>query len=115
MNVYVYEGELYCEDCGMAIREEIVSDDMGPADPDNDWSYPSNIFPKGPYLLTALETDCLVRCASGANCLNGIVLPDGKRVGVRLENRGHGNATSLKRAVYDAACDTLRIKRSEAY
>ncbi len=46
--VYVYQADLLCEDCGKARRDSIASAGDSPADVDDESSYDSDDFPKGP-------------------------------------------------------------------
>jgi hypothetical protein len=48
MLVYVYKAALYCEACGEGIRYELTAKGKAPTDPDNESSYDSDDFPKGP-------------------------------------------------------------------
>lgn len=117
MNAYIYAADLYCEDCGKAIRERLNSlcpicgeiitiigrtaDDrlMGscgdafqkekweyPKDPDDESSYDSDEYPKGPYPDGGGESDSPWHCGAGSDCLNAIELSDGTKVGAWLEN-----------------------------
>ena len=48
MLVYVYQAALYCEDCGVKIREDLTAEGKAPADPEDAGSYDSDDFPSGP-------------------------------------------------------------------
>jgi len=48
MLVYVYAADLLCEDCGKKCREELTAEGKAPEDPDDEVSYDSDDFPKGP-------------------------------------------------------------------
>ena len=92
MEVYIYAADIYCKECGEAIRKEIAEEDefryakITPSNPDNEWSYDSGEFPKGPYPDGGGEADCPQHCGSGPECHNAIELPDGTKVGAWLEN-----------------------------
>ena len=86
MNVYIYAADIYCEECGEAIRKQITQEGHAPADPDDEWSYDSDEFPKGPYCNGGGEADSPQHCGSGEDCLNAIEFPDGFRCGAWLEN-----------------------------
>jgi len=62
VNVYVYMGDLYCENCGEILTSE------------------------GPYPDGGGPADCPRHCAAGSNCLNAIELSDGQKIGAWLEN-----------------------------
>jgi hypothetical protein len=83
MNVYVYAADLFCEDCGEAIRARIDKEGQGPNWPDDETSYDSDEYPKGPY--PSDESDYVGHCAAGEDCLNAIQLPD-RKIGAWLEN-----------------------------
>lgn len=50
-DVFIYAAELYCADCGQAIRDDMAEKlpSNVPADPDAESSYDSGDYPKGPY------------------------------------------------------------------
>ncbi len=55
---YMYQAALWCEECGEKLRSEIpVPPD---ADPDDETSYDSDDYPKGPYAVS--ESDCPQYC-----------------------------------------------------
>jgi len=86
MQVYVYQGNLYCKDCGETIQENLAEIDLSPAHPDMEDTYDSDEFPKGPYSNGGGESDYPQHCGAGPNCVNAIELSSGRRIGVWLEN-----------------------------
>jgi len=86
MQAYIYCADIYCEDCGEKIREDIDREGLAPADPDDETSYDSDEYPKGPYPDGGGEADCPQHCGSGENCINAIELSDGHKIGAFLEN-----------------------------
>ena len=58
MLVYMYAAALYCEECGEAIRADLKG--SAPEDMDDDASYDSDDFPKGP--MEEGETDSPSHC-----------------------------------------------------
>ena len=46
--VYVYQAALLCEGCGEAERESLDAGGDGPEDPDDESTYDSDDYPKGP-------------------------------------------------------------------
>ena len=86
MLVYIYAADIYCEQCGEAIRERIIREGFAPADPNDERSYDSDEFPKGPYCDGGGEADCPQHCGAGPQCVNAIELNDGHKVGAWLEN-----------------------------
>jgi len=109
MQAYIYCADIYCEDCGKEIRENINREGLAPADPDDEHTYDSDEYPKGPYAEGGGEADCPQHCGSGAGCVNAIELSDGRKIGAWLENdlttegveyvreaiRGRGDAAEL--------------------
>ena len=93
MYVYIYAADIYCEDCGEAIREGITKEGRGtfgfytgPDDPEDERSYDSDEFPKGPYPDGGGEADSPQHCGAGPECHNAIELSDGTKIGAWLEN-----------------------------
>lgn len=43
MDAYIYNADIYCEECGEAIRTRLTC----PGDPDDERSYDSDKYPKG--------------------------------------------------------------------
>jgi hypothetical protein len=81
--LYTYQAALYCETCGQRIRAELIVQGKAPDDPDDDFSYDSDDFPKE---CLAGESDSVSFCDSGADCTDPIVLSDGKtKIGCYLE------------------------------
>jgi hypothetical protein len=62
MNVYVYQASLYCEDCGEKIRADLTAAGKAPADPEDEYSYDSENFPKGPERNGGGEADSPQHC-----------------------------------------------------
>jgi hypothetical protein len=85
-SVYMFQGGLYCEDCGQAIQVEIRKDGKAPEDEDDEDSFDSDDFPKGPFGDGGGEADSPQHCDSQAHCLNAIKLPCGSKIGAWLGN-----------------------------
>lgn len=85
MDAYIYAADVYCDACGESIRNRITSEGHAPADPDDEGSYDSGEFPKGPEIDGGGEADSPNHCGAGPRCLNAIEL-DGHKVGAFLEN-----------------------------
>lgn len=64
MNVYQYQAALYCEHCGEEIRQRLTAEGKAPANPDDECTYDSDDFPKGPYPDGGGEADCPQHCDS---------------------------------------------------
>ena len=86
MLVYIYAADIYCEQCGEAIRERIIREGFAPADPDDERSYDSDEFPKGPYPDGGGAADCPQQCGAGPEGVHANEFDDGHKVGAWLEN-----------------------------
>lgn len=86
MKVYIYAADIYCEECGKDIRAEITADGNAPLHPEDEWSYDSDEFPKGPLLDGGGESDSPQHCGAEEDCINAIEFPDGRKIGAWLEN-----------------------------
>jgi hypothetical protein len=49
VNVYMYQAALYCEACGEPICERLTKEGNAPPEPDDESSFDSDDFPKGPF------------------------------------------------------------------
>jgi hypothetical protein len=88
MNVYIYCADIYCEQCGIKIMADCIASGKYPDDIDDETSYDSDEFPKGPFENGGGESDCPQHCGSGGDCVNAYT-PDGwfhRKVGMFLEN-----------------------------
>lgn len=86
MNVYVYDANIYCEDCGDTIRREIEEEGHAPDDLYDEHSYDSNEYPT-PYPDGGGVSDTPEHCGGGGDCVNAIELSNGMRIGAWLENK----------------------------
>lgn len=73
---YIYRADIWCDDCGQAIRDRLTAKGKAPADPDDEWSYDSDDFPK--YVDSDEESDSPQHCAANELCINAIEIEDGK-------------------------------------
>jgi hypothetical protein len=85
-NVYMFQGALYCEDCGQNIQNKIRKENRTPEDEDDETSFDSDDFPKGPFSNGGGEADNPQHCDSQKACLNAIELPCGSKIGAWLGN-----------------------------
>lgn len=85
--MYIYQADVYCNDCGeqIRIRLEDEGSDVCPENIEDESSYDSSDFPKGPYDDES-ESDTPQHCARGKDCLCATTLSDGTKVGKFLEN-----------------------------
>ena len=80
--VYIFNAELWCDDCGRRIAAEITAEGNAPECPSDEHTYDSDDFPK--YSDEDNEyTDSPNHCASGAECPNAEII-DGERYGCLL-------------------------------
>src|SRR5579872_2144032 len=80
-NIYIYQADVWCDDCGREIREELNQAGKAPDDPGDESSYDSDNYPKRSYKGDH-ESDSPSHCASGPECLNAEILPDGTKIGM---------------------------------
>jgi len=64
MNAYIYQADIYCEECGALIRQELDEQGACPADPTDESTFDSDEYPKGPYADGGGEADCPQHCAA---------------------------------------------------
>ena len=76
---YIYQADIWCDSCGRNIKRELDQRGVAPENPNDEYSYDSDEYPKGP--LEAGAADYPQHCGSGKECLEGIRLPSGRRIG----------------------------------
>lgn len=81
---YIYNANIFCNDCGKSIRQRIDAEGHAPANPDDEHSYDSDEYPK--YVDGSTEADSPQHCGSLDDCINAIKLPSGHEIGAWLEN-----------------------------
>ena len=79
---YIYDADLWCDDCGKGFIDDIHKAGTAPADPNDEYSYDSDDYPK--YVGDAGESDSPHHCAAGMCCINAITLSDGSKVGALI-------------------------------
>lgn len=67
---YIYKADVYCNDCGEAIRQRLTTEGKAPANPSDEWSYDSDDFPK--VAGDDERSDSPQHCACGENCVNAV-------------------------------------------
>jgi hypothetical protein len=85
-DAYMFQGSLYCEDCGRDIQDTLRKKGKAPENEDNEESFDSDDFPKGPFGDGGGEADSIHHCDSNGECLNAIKLPCGSKIGAWLGN-----------------------------
>ncbi len=86
MNVYIYAADIWCEACGEAIKERLIAEGKAPENPNDEHTYDSGDFPKGPDSDGGGSADCPQHCGANGDCLNAEVLSNGMKVGAFLRN-----------------------------
>ena len=76
---YIYCADVWCDDCGKAICKQLQADGNAPANPDDEYTFDSDEYPKR--ACDDEESDSPQHCAAGEDCLNAIMLPSGGKVG----------------------------------
>jgi hypothetical protein len=61
-DVYIYQAALLCSDCGETVIKELTADGEAPANPEDESSFDSDEFPKGPYPDGGGEADSPQHC-----------------------------------------------------
>ena len=77
MRAYVYQAALYCEDCGEVIKSELDKERLTPDEPDNEHTFDSDEYPKGPYGDGGGEADCPQYCDNCGEFLENPLTSDG--------------------------------------
>ena len=75
----MYQAELLCSDCGEVIRANLDKKGRRPADPDDESSYDSGDYPKGPYGNGGGESDSPQHCGACGVFLENPLTQDGYR------------------------------------
>ncbi len=86
MRAYVFQADLYCEACGDKMRAELPP----PAgyDPDNESSYDSGDWPKGPFPDGGGEADSPCHCGGCGVFLENPLTDDGRAYVAQAWPRG---------------------------
>ena len=49
---YIYLADVWCDDCGRAICRRLKREGNAPADPDDEWTFDSDEYPKAQATMT---------------------------------------------------------------
>lgn len=99
---YIYAADIYCDNCGEAIRQRLTAEGEAPADPADEWSYNSDDFPK--VAGDNDESDTPEHCACGENCLNAVEIEGGK-VGLLFGELTSDGVDYVEEAIEEANLD----------
>lgn len=64
MLAYVYNADLFCRECGDKIKDELNKEGKAPASPDDEYSFDSGEYPKGPFSNGGGEADYPQHCGN---------------------------------------------------
>jgi hypothetical protein len=99
MNVYIYAADTYCEGCGQAIRDRLTAEGHDPAKSEDEHTYDSDDFPKGPYADGGGEADGMHHCGACGVCLGNPLTQEGVADALayltEYAERGRGDAETL--------------------
>jgi hypothetical protein len=79
MDYCIYNADVYCSACAADIKAQIRKEG-GRVERDDSDSWPQPVDPNSD------EADCPQHCGSHADCLNPMILSDGRKIGAFLEN-----------------------------
>lgn len=85
MDAYIYQADMYCTGCAEAIRCALLIHGKAPANPDDQATYDSDVYPKGPFSDAGGESDSVQHCACGEDCMEPTEI-GGELHGKFLEN-----------------------------
>jgi len=77
LDVYVFQADLHCLRCGNKICEDLTREGKAPADPDDEVTYDSDDYPKGPYSDGGGEADTPQHCGTCDRFLGNPLTADG--------------------------------------
>ena len=91
MNAYVYQSALWCPDCIRDIKKRLKAKGKEPESPDDERTYDSDDYPKGPYSQGGGEADTPNHCDGCKVFLENPLTSDGEAA-VRAAGRDPKNA-----------------------
>jgi hypothetical protein len=77
MDVFIFGGDLFCEECGAKTQEEMTDNGEAPADPSNEDTYDSDDYPKGPFPDGGGEADSPQHCGDCGVFLENALTSEG--------------------------------------
>lgn len=82
---YIYCADIYCEACADDIRKRLTAEGKRPKNWQDERTFDSDEYPKGPYDNGGGESDGPQHCGSHDECLDPTII-DGQKCGHFLEN-----------------------------
>ena len=104
---YIYQADVWCDDCGKAICERLTCEGKAPANPDDEWSFDSDDYPK--HADDHDESDYPQHCAAGAKCLNAVTLPSGDKVGLLFGELTRDGVQYVKDAIAEGRTEVTDL------
>lgn len=94
---YIYQADVYCDDCGRAVCTLLQVAGKAPATPDDERTFDSDQYPKR--AGDDEEADTPRHCAVGEQCLNAVTLSSGEKVGYLFGELTDAGVEYVKEAV----------------
>ena len=107
MNAYIYQADFYCETCAIAIRNRLTREGRSPDDPNDETTFDSDQFPKGPIADGGGEADTPQHCSSCGAFLENPLTTDGQE----YVKREVATIEARDRAVYSGNRHSMRVTR----
>lgn len=71
---YIFAADIYCAACGEDMRKQLDAEGKRPARREDEATYDSDEYPKGPYADGGGEADCPQHCGSHGKCLDPTII-----------------------------------------
>ena len=94
---YIYQADIYCNSCGEVICDDLTIEDRAPADPDDEFSFNSDQYPK--QVRDDKESDYPQNCSEGKHCLEAEILSGGQRIGKQMGSLTRDGVKYLKNVI----------------
>ncbi len=94
---YIYLADVWCDACGRAICRRLKREGKAPVNPDDEWTFDSDEYPKR--AGDDEEADTPQHCAAGEECINAITLPSGGKVGLLFGELTRDGVEYVKEAI----------------
>lgn len=94
---YIYQADVWCDDCGRAICKRLKREGLAPENPGDEWTFDSDEYPKR--ADDDDEADTPQHCAAGEQCINAIDLPSGDKVGLLFGELTRDGVEYVKEAI----------------